>query len=102
MLRARRSRMRWVNEAQDWPTHSKLYAVAVEERRGLRDALIVEQCAVEAAEVVEHGLTVATASYLCMAARDNGRGRVNRNFHLRLTPQANDILADLYAFELAG
>lgn len=50
-----------VDKAQDWPTHAQLYPVAVKKLCRLGDALIVEQRAVEAAEIVEHELAVAAA-----------------------------------------
>lgn len=82
--------MRRVYEAQLRSTHSELNAVAVVERRGAGDALVVNQRAVEASQVNEHVLTVASLN-LSVAARDDCGCGLNRYLHSGLASEARHI-----------
>jgi hypothetical protein len=93
--------MRWVCKAQNRPAHSELYAVAVIKRRGRSDALVVDERAVEASQVMKDKLAVRPP-YLRMATRDDGCRSLNRHFHLRVSAKPRDILTNLYASKLSG
>ena len=92
--------MRWVNKAQDWPAHAELYAVAIIKKRRGSDALVVDERAVKASQIMKDKLAIVTA-YLCVTTRDDSRRSFNRNIHLRVTPETSHIFAYLYATKLA-
>ena len=93
--------MRRVYETKLRPAHAELNAVAVIERRWACDALLVYERPVEAAQINEHGLTVALLN-LRVTTRDDCCRSLNRHFHSRLATQSRHILCDLYALKLSG
>ena len=83
--------MRRINKAQDGAAQTELDTVAIVERRRAGDALIVNQRAVEAAQVNEHVLAVLALNFR-MATRDDGCRSIKRHFHVWLAPEPRHIL----------
>ena len=78
--------MRGIDQFQQWSASTELNLVFVEQINRARDALTVDDCAVEAFQIDDRELTVG-ASYLGMAAGNHRGGCVDDYVAFRIATE---------------
>ena len=83
--------MRGIDNAHHRPAGAELNLIAAEKRDGARDALAVDQRAVEALQIGDRELFAGPANF-GVPSRDHGRVSVDHNFAFGIAAQSRDFL----------
>jgi hypothetical protein len=93
--------MRWINHSQQWPAGTQLNLIFVEQICRLRNALTVDECAVETLEIDNDKLIVRTTDF-GMPARNHCRRGIDDHVAFRIAAEPKHIFVQFKAPRASG
>ena len=85
--------MRRIDQTQHRAARAKLYLIFVEQLRGGRDSLAINQSTVEALQIRDRKLAVDPPNF-GVPARDNRRGGIDYDLAFRIATQTNHLFIE--------